>query len=207
MATESNKALMERVCSLGNNCEVGIAQRVCGAEPEDLLRWSITQPNMLVNMLIRRFEGIADLDKIVVEPATNGSFWPVHVDYRHGWHAWTRDLTKTADDIRLREHMRLPERAARLMDDLRANERIFVIKNTQFPNHVLEHLRKAFSLYGNPLVLLVTDGADVQVREDGDFLFGSIPCFADNGNVPATTDVKSWLELFRLVDERHPSRT
>lgn len=38
-SNDTARGLMLDFCSLGNNCEFGIAQRKSGAEPLDLLRW------------------------------------------------------------------------------------------------------------------------------------------------------------------------
>lgn len=200
----SNRDLMLRFCSMGNNCEFGYAQRAYDAEPPDLLRWSITEPGMLINMLTHRFEGIGDPDQIDVPPVVNGHFFPVHRRYNHGWHSWTRDLTLTPDDIRERECQRTPVRAQNLMNDLRAGQRIFVLRNRAFPEHVVAMLRRAFALYGKQMVLLVTEGDAVGLREIEGWLFGSIPRLADNADVPRTTDTESWLAICRLAASYKP---
>jgi hypothetical protein len=44
-----NAAVMQRFCSLGLNCEFGEAQRKCGIEPLDLLRWASTPPGFVAS--------------------------------------------------------------------------------------------------------------------------------------------------------------
>ena len=53
-------SLMRRFCSLGDNCELGIAQRRLGAEPADLLRWAAIDVSALLRLLSDRGAALAE---------------------------------------------------------------------------------------------------------------------------------------------------
>jgi len=50
---------------LGHNCEFGIVQRTCSAEPISLLRWNSIKPQNLTRGLKTRFAGISRTGKLV----------------------------------------------------------------------------------------------------------------------------------------------
>src|SRR5271170_2913668 len=81
--------LMSGFCSLGHDCEFGIAQRSIGAQPIDLLRWaSIDMPSLLA-LLEARFEGLGnDLELLPCEPGKELMVRSPRFDFI--WHAGVR---------------------------------------------------------------------------------------------------------------------
>src|SRR4029077_19430059 len=70
-ATLPPDQLMMRFESLGENCEFGLAQRRCGAEPLGLLRFASAPLPVLLAGLRGRFEGMGDPEQIDIQVSTN----------------------------------------------------------------------------------------------------------------------------------------
>jgi hypothetical protein len=96
--------LMLRFESLGENCEFGLAQRRCGADPLGLLRFASAPLPTLLAALRTRFEGIGDWDQIEVRVSENGREYLVF-DRRYGflYHPWVLVGEGSAEAIRRRE--------------------------------------------------------------------------------------------------------
>lgn len=201
--------LMMRFASLGDNCELGVAQRDHGANPMDLLRWAITPAEVLLQMVREDFTGIGENLKVKDH---RGAFLVTNEHYGFTWHDWTRKESASGEEIAAREARRLPALAAKLRKELRENARIFVVKQTKqiMPEGLPEQIHEAMSAYGVPVLLHVTQGAPVSVSEIRPrLLHGTIPQFALPAQVPRTTNSADWLELCKavaaLVDERYPA--
>lgn len=67
-----DRDLMLRFESLGQNCEFGLVQRRCGAEPIGLLRFSGIFMPQLLDGLSSRFDGVADPAMIELRPGHGG---------------------------------------------------------------------------------------------------------------------------------------
>jgi len=196
---DMNRTTMMRFCSMAGNCEFGIAQRKYGAEPLDLLRWSNTRVEQLMHMLEARFEGIAGIE---VETLPHGEYRIRNAAFNITYHAFANTRTATVEEVRRREVNRLPFLARKLVEDLEASERIFVVKllGNRLPD--LPRMRAAADLYGSPRFLLVTEGAEPSVAERDGFLWGTVPAFA-RGAMPQTTDAATWLRLCEIVLAHH----
>jgi hypothetical protein len=59
--------------NLGDNCEFGIVQRRCGAEPLGLFRFSSTQLKPLIAGIRNRFTGMAEHGNLRLEPYDTGA--------------------------------------------------------------------------------------------------------------------------------------
>jgi hypothetical protein len=131
----SREALMLRFESLGENCEFGLAQRRCGAEPLGLLRFASAPLPKLLAALRARFAGMGAADNIVVELSSNGREYMVH-DRAFGftYHAWVKLGEQTPAEIHAREARRVPFLVRKLIADLAEGEKIFVF-------HGMEPLR------------------------------------------------------------------
>jgi len=202
MKDETDRALMMRFCATSGNCEFGVAQRTYGAEPLDLFRWSNAGIGPLIRILYARFEGIGDPQHVTVDTLSNGEYRVRHTGFNFTWHAFANVTRSSADEIKKREVNRLPFLARKMIEDLRAGERVFVVKwGPRTPHGVDRKLLDAIRLYGRPQFLLVRDGAPLAVSRDEatGFLWGSVPRFADGSRVPVTTDAASWLRLCQLV--------
>jgi hypothetical protein len=119
--------LMMRFESLGENCEFGLAQRRCGAEPLGLLRFASAPLDKLIPGLEARFEGMGEYDQVEVKISENGSEYLV-VDRRFGflYHPWILAHEGEPEQVRQRETARLPFLRRKLLEDLEEGRKIFV---------------------------------------------------------------------------------
>src|ERR1041384_3955367 len=66
------RELMLRFESIGENCEFGLVQRRCGAEPLGLFRFASAPLPKLLAGLGARFEGLSHPDNLDVQLSQNG---------------------------------------------------------------------------------------------------------------------------------------
>jgi hypothetical protein len=113
--------------SLGENCEFGLVQRLCGAEPLGLLRFSSSPLPKLLNALNSRFDGMGKLENIEVQVSSNGKEYMVQ-DLRFGfhYHAWVLVGEQLPESVLQRECRRVPFLIRKLREDLAAGEKIFI---------------------------------------------------------------------------------
>jgi Flp pilus assembly protein TadD len=197
--TPENAALMRKFCSFGQNCEFGEAQRQCGAEPLDLLRWGSTPTPVLLRLLRGGFADIAD-GLEVVEGRPGRQHGILSRRYKFLWHAFTREMSP--EQILQRERARLPRLVEMLRDYIWEGHRIFVRYSHPYeedpreiadalralgPQAVLLHVRPATPEHPHATVLMQDDG----------LLIGFSEWFADAQNIPGTTRPDLWLELCR----------
>jgi hypothetical protein len=181
----AHSGLLMHFESLGQNCEFGLVQRACGAEPLSLLRFSSTPLPELLAALDARFEGMGAPEHTRVELSPSGREYMVH-DSRFGftYHAWVEAGAAAPEEIAAREARRVPFLVRKLVEDLSQGEKIFVFRGMgalreeeAFP------LALAIRRYGPAALLLVTlsdpehPGGTVALRAPG-LMVGSIDRFA-----------------------------
>ena len=200
------KTLMMRFESLGEDCEFGLVQRRCGAEPLGLLRFSSAPLPKLIAALEAKFEGLGRPKAIKVELSSNGREYMV-LDQRFGfyYHAWVQAGEKSPEEVHARECSRLPFLTQKLMQDLKDAEKIFVYRGmTPLTESQVQRLHAAMRTFG-PATLLWVEVCDAD-HEAGSveeiapgLLKGSIKRFA-----PATNahdlDLDAWIEVCRNAD-------
>jgi hypothetical protein len=113
--------------SLGENCELGLVQRRCEAEPLGLFRFSSAPLPRLLEGLRAGFKGMGRPENIEVQVSSNGSEYMV-LDKRFGFlsHAWVPVGEMEPDEIAVREARRLPLLTRKLIEDITLGEKIFV---------------------------------------------------------------------------------
>jgi hypothetical protein len=156
-------ALMLRFESLGENCEFGLAQRRCGAEPLGLFRFSSAPLPKLVNAFRSKFKGMGKANSIVVQESSNGSEYMV-LDKRFGFlfHAWVLVGERSPEEVKLREMRRIPFLVRKLTEELALGEKIFVYHGMQAMTlEQARDLSAALREFG-PATLLWTELADAQ---------------------------------------------
>jgi hypothetical protein len=186
---EALTELMMRFESLGEDCEFGLVQRRCGAEPLGLLRFSSSPLPKLIAAMEAKFEGLGTPDMIKVELASSGREYMV-LDQRFGlyYHAWVLAGEKSPQEIHARECSRLPFLANKLREDLESAEKIFVYRGMKplAENDMLK-LAATMRTFG-PTTLLWVELADAE-HESGSveevaagLLRGNIERFAPANN-------------------------
>jgi len=149
--------------SLGENCEFGLVQRRCGAEPLGLLRFASAPLPQLLAALHARFDGLGSAEAISVELSENGREYMIR-DGAFGfyWHAWVLAGEKTPAEIREREARRVPFLVRKLTEDLASGEKIFIYHGMKpLSGAHARALTRAIRLYG-PSTLLWVELADAE---------------------------------------------
>ena len=195
--------LMMRFESLGENCEFGLAQRRCGAEPLGLLRFASAPLPTLLAGLRARFEGMGALDQIDVQVSANHQEYLV-VDKAFGflYHPWV--LVGEADpaDIRRREEKRLLFLRRKLIEDLEEARKIFVYRGMQrLPQPLVLRLVAAMRSYGATTLLWVELADEAHPAGTAEWaasglIRGHIDRFAPAENAHALS-LDSWITICR----------
>jgi hypothetical protein len=155
--------LMMRFESLGENCEFGLVQRRCGAEPLGLFCFASAPLPKLLAGLEAAFEGLSDADNLDVQLSSNGREYMVY-DKRFQllYHAWVSAAEMSAGEVHQREMRRLPLLIRKLIEDLREAEKIFIFHGMEPLGE--EEARRLLALlrsYG-PNTLLWIEVADAE---------------------------------------------
>jgi hypothetical protein len=197
--------------SLGENCEFGLVQRRCGAEPLGLLRFASAPLPKLLAALNARFEGLGAAGNIEVELSSNGREFMIRDRaYEFYYHAWVPAGAATPAEIREREIRRVPFLVNKLIDDLTDAEKIFVYHGmTPLSLAHARALTRAIRRYG-PATLLWVELADAAhpngtvVWRDIGLMQGFIDRFAPGEDAhDFATD--SWVQLCRQAAALRPA--
>jgi hypothetical protein len=195
--------LMVKFESLGQNCEFGLVQRQCQAEPLGLLRFSSTPLPQLLDALESRFEGMGTAATTTVSVSPNGREYMVQ-DSRFGfvYHAWVNTGEMAVEDVMRREVRRVPFLVRKLLEDLEGGEKIFVFKGMgAVPAEEVFPLAMAIRRYGPNTLLFVTladaehRGGTVEARSPG-FMIGYLDRFAPGDNAHDFL-LSQWVKLCR----------
>ncbi len=117
--------------SLGDNCEFGLVQRRMGAEPLGLLRFSYIELPLLLRGLRTGFEGLGDADTVVVTiEGPDREFVVRESVYGMTYHTFQYEPQLGLDAVRQQQAARLNFLKRKLMEDVDACEKIFVLKRS-----------------------------------------------------------------------------
>ena len=124
-------ALLGRFQSLGDNCEFGLVQRHCGADPLQLLRFAgINLRNLLLG-LNSEFDGLDDAGRLSLrlsgEPGEQ-EFILLHDSYGLNSHTFQHEHTSEAATVLARSRQKLALQRRMFLEDLEDAEKIFVLK-------------------------------------------------------------------------------
>jgi len=160
---DPDRALVLRFESLGgtgHGCEFGIFQRGMGAEPLGLLRWADLGQHALCNALETEFAGVGEPEftRLFVPDNSNpAEYWTT--DTRH--HMAMRTFVLVADMPEDRMQRQVSQRLRflrrKLIDDLRAAEKIFVYKNMRrnLTGDELARLHREVRAYGDTTLFYI----------------------------------------------------
>jgi hypothetical protein len=150
--------LMLKFESLGQNCEFGLVQRACQAEPLSLLRFASTPLANLLAALDAGFAGMGTPQTVKVEMSANGREFMV-TDSAYGvvYHPWVASGEMTAEALHRRESRRAPLLVRKLLEDLAAADKIFVFKGMgALAEEVAFPLAAALRRHGRTTLLAMT---------------------------------------------------
>jgi hypothetical protein len=197
--------LMLQFESLGENCEFGLVQRRCGADPLGLLRFASAPMPALLSALRARFDGIGEWDQIEVRISENRLEYLVF-DKRFGflYHPWVQIGEVSAEGIHRREAKQLPLLRRKLIEDLEEGRKIFVYHGMHsLPEPLVRRLAAALRVYG-PATLLWVEVHDrehpagtVECIGEG-LLKGYIDRFAPGENAHDLS-LEGWVALCRAA--------
>ncbi len=197
--------LLRRFESLGQNCEFGLVQRQCQAEPLGLLRFSSTPLPNLLNALEAGFEGIGTAESTEVNISANGREYMIK-DTRFGflYHAWVKTGEMAVEDILRRELRRVPFLVSKLLEDIEAGEKTFVFKGMgAMPEEEVYPLAVALRRYGPNTLLFVNisdadhPGGTVEMRAPG-FLVGYLDRFSPSEDASDFL-LSQWVKLCKTT--------
>jgi hypothetical protein len=194
-------ALMTRFESLGENCEFGLVQRRCGAEPLGLLRFSSAPLPKLLAALDAQFAGMGARNNISVELSPNEREYMVQ-DRAFGfyYHAWVNAGEMAPAQIEAREIARVPFLVRKLREDLEEGLKIFVFHAMEDMSVASAHLlADAIRRYGPGTLLWVRladeshPPASTEVLREG-LIVGYIDRFAPGTNAHDLS-LDCWVDL------------
>ncbi|HUB43881.1 MAG TPA: hypothetical protein VMB73_02750 [Acetobacteraceae bacterium] len=189
--------------SLGENCEFGLVQRRCDAEPLGLLRFSSTFIRDLVRGLEAGFDGIGAPEDL--EPRLEGMGAEKEymiADRRYGllYHTFVLEHQRSAWLLKEQESTRLKFLHRKFMEELEVHEKIFVYKqNAQVSREEVRALFLALNRYGSNTLLWVVpveapaQVGTVEVLENGLFR-GYVDRFAPPENAHDLS-LNAWLRV------------
>ena len=115
--------------SLGDNCEFGLVQRSTGAEPLGLLRFSYIELPLLLRGLRCGFEGLGDPETVEVSVEGKEREFVVRESvYGMTYHTFQYESQMSLDTVRQQQAARLNFLRRKLLEDIGAGEKIFVLK-------------------------------------------------------------------------------
>ena len=155
--TLPERDLMMLFESIGENCEFGLAQRACGAEPLGLLRFASTPYPKLIAALKGGLAGLGDAEALQVQiSATGREYMVLDTCYQLLFHAWVEVGEKSPEEVHRREARRVPFLVRKLRETLGEATKIFVFHGMSPLTHEqAQHLCDALGLYGSATLLWV----------------------------------------------------
>jgi hypothetical protein len=199
--------LMHSFISLGDNCEFGTVQRLCGTEPLDLLRWMWTSPSSLLDALSNRFEGFGDIHNVDVQIDRN-EYIIIDKKYNITGHTFININQINEDDLLRQQITRLKFLKTKLLDELSGGERIFLYKTEQKDDwNLYESMAKLIKSYGSSTLLCVSEaesddliGTSQQILDN--MLVGWLDEFAPYDNIHSRISLDTWIKVCRNSFEK-----
>jgi hypothetical protein len=203
----SDRELVLKFESLGDNCELGLVQRRVGVEPLGMFRFAGAPLRHLIRAMQARFEGIAAPDQIRIQPE-NGEYMVKLTKYDFLYHADVKVGQADPGVLQQQQVRTVGFLARKLIDDLENPTKIIVFRqNEPLSANDLIDLRVALAAYG-PATLLWVQAArpghppGSVVRIDDRLIVGYVTRLALRENVP-DLDVGSWLGMLRQAYAIH----
>jgi tetratricopeptide (TPR) repeat protein len=198
-----NSDFFRLFCSLGGNCEFGIAQQLAEADAHDLLRFGHTPLTSLIDLLREEFRDLADRSLLrVLLPPTGNASSVENIRHRVHWHAWHEECRTAPQKLLDREARRVPRLASKLLEDLREERRIFVRLCLPGESYAdAPKLVEALGRYGRPRLLFVEPSEHGEVTWHFDREYGVVRGRIPLRSVPSTdtVSVDSWMVLCKAA--------
>ncbi len=191
--------LMRLFCSLGDNCEFGMVQRQCGAEPMDLLRFSWGDLDHVIRAIDNSFSDVGAFENVKVEWREE-EFFVTETAYGFTYHTFIRDSTLDHRRLHRQQSKYLRRLARKCLEEMVSGGRIFVRKGTDSLDEAqLLRLHEAIQRHGQSWLLWVVPeneghpGGTVEIKRPG-LLKAYIESFAPYEDANKT-NVLGWVEI------------
>jgi hypothetical protein len=175
---QSAHALVSKFESLGENCEFGLVQRRCGAEPLGLFRFALINSELLRRALDADLMEIANPNAIEITrgpiPLSGDKppeFLAYHAEYGMKYHIGYHEGEMRPERLRPLVLQRLRFLVRKLNEDLAGGEKIIVHRTSAASDEAAIRLGEALQRRGPNLLLWV-------VSEESPGKAGSIECIA-----------------------------
>jgi hypothetical protein len=201
IAVLADNDLVLRFESIGDNCELGLVQRMAGAEPLGLLRFAGAPLRNLIRALQARFANIADPGHVRVN-AENGEYMLKLTKFDFTYHAHVKIGEMEPEALRQQQIRTVGFLAKKLLADLENPSKILVFRqNETLSGGDLVDLRIALSAYGPGILLWVQEACpghspgSVDVADER-MMVGYVRRLARRETVP-DLDFASWMQVLR----------
>lgn len=188
--------------SLGENCEFGLFQRRCDAEPLGLLRFSSTFMRNLIRGIDNGFEGLGEIDDIDprLEGAPRKEYMIHEKKFSLVYHTFVYEGQRSVWLMREQESARLKFLRRKFLEDLALAEKIFIYKfGADVSEEEILPLHMALNRHGDATLLWVVPAerdrppGTVEVMMPG-LLKGYIDRFAPGDNAHDLS-FEGWLRV------------
>jgi hypothetical protein len=112
--------------SLGADCEFGLVQRRYGAEPSSLLRWSVTNPDVLINLLTNRFAGVGEPTQTQLRQEAWGELTLYDSRYDYLVHSFVHEAGVDREKFLASQCARLEHLTRKILLNLTQGGKIFI---------------------------------------------------------------------------------
>jgi glycosyltransferase involved in cell wall biosynthesis len=150
--------ILEQFESIGLNCEFGLVQRAFGIEQLGLLKWCVSEPEMLIEALQRRFDGIGEEGN--VEIGRHGWEYDI-IDKAYGFrgHSFVPVESIEISEFKKNTENRLNLLKRKLIEDLEDGQKIFVYKQNgqPFPDETMFRIANLIWEFGGSTLFWVCD--------------------------------------------------
>jgi hypothetical protein len=187
--------------SIGDNCELGLVQRMAGAEPLGLLRFAGAPLRNLIRALHARFANIADPGHVRIY-AEHGEYMVKLTKFDFTYHADVKTGDIEPEALRQQQFRTVGFLARKLIADMENPSKILVFRqNEPLSAGDLVDLRIALSAYGPNTLLWVQEACpghppgSVEVADER-MMVGYVRRLASRDTVP-DLDFGSWMQVLR----------
>lgn len=199
----SDTELMLNFESIGDSCEFGLVQRMAGAEPLGLFRFSGTPVRHLIRGLEHRLAGIAEPEHVRVQ-LDHGEYMVKLTKYDFVYHTFKLEHDIDPAELHRQEVRRINYLAEEFIADLENPAKILVFRqNEPLLARDLAHLRAALRQYAKTTMLWVLEAqpdhppGTVQIADDH-LILGYVGWLAPR-SAAKNFDNDSWLKILRAT--------
>jgi len=208
--TDNVFARFESLGGSGMGCEFGMVQRKLGSDTVGLLRWARTNPPELIAALQHDFEGVGaeeftELTTIRLA-ADREEYVTRDSRYMMESHTFVRTSDAPADRMYTQTCRRLRFLRGKMLEDLRAAQKIFVYRaQDAVDDATVGELHAALRRFGDAALLCVmrapkgVQAGTVRALGRGQYI-GYVGHFARDASGKTGSDVEAWSAVCRQAD-------